>query len=71
MKVTKVDQVAGGTAAVAVAIDLATSIAKELLGNGITGKIGNVDVGQDNTVDYVAARISNNLTTKIKQGDAQ
>ena len=60
MKVTKVDQVAGGTAAVAVAIDLATSIQKNCL---VTAS-GNVDVSQ--ILSIMLLRISN-LTTRLNK----
>lgn len=65
MNQKETERVVTSVATLAVVIDAATSVANSLLGECITGKVNDTQLGNDNTVELVAARVSVHLTAQL------
>lgn len=65
MNQKETEQVVTTVATIAVVIDAASGVVNELLGDVISGKVNDSNLGGSNTVELVAARVSAHITAEL------
>lgn len=65
MNQKETEQVVTTVATIATVIDAASNVVNELLGEVITGKVGDNSLGGSGTIEMVAARVSTHITAQL------
>lgn len=65
MNQAQTEQVVTTVATLATVIDAASGVVNELLGDVISGKVNDTNLGSSNTIEVVAARVSAHITAQL------
>lgn len=65
MNQKETEQVVTTVATLATVIDAASNVVNELLGDVISGKVNDVNLGSTNTTELVAARVSAHIAADL------